>query len=196
VYAYILRRGYAPEDAEDLTQEFFTRLIEKRHLRNVSSERGSVGCYLFGAVRHFLADERDRARAKKRGGSAIRVAIDDPEAGPDAEPADFRTPAGRYESRRALAVLAQARRRLRREFRGRGQAERFERFEPMLTDWRPSQGYGAAACELGVSRTVIKVGIHRLRHRYGEVLREELSKAARGRDIAGEIRFLIRAVSY
>lgn len=185
VYAFVRHRGFSPEEAEDLTQEFFARLIEKELYLDVRSDRGSLADFLFGCVRHFLADERDRMRAQKRGGSATRVPLEDTEF----ERADLRTPARCYETRWALAVLGQARERLRRH------SARFERLEPMLTDWRPRQGYAEAARAMGLSETAVKVGVHRLRHRYGEVLREEMAKAAGGNDVAGEIRFLIGAVS-
>jgi RNA polymerase sigma-70 factor (ECF subfamily) len=189
VYSFIRRRGYSHEEAEDLTQEFFTRLIEKNYLRGARRERGTPGAFVLGCLRHFLANEWDRARAQKRGGTAKVVAIDDPERDPRDEPSHPVTPERNYENRWALGVLDRTVGRLRAEFRERGQLRRFAQFEPFLTGPQEDGAYAGVAAALRLSETAVKVGVHRFRQRYGALLREEL-----GGDADGEIRFLIRAV--
>jgi RNA polymerase sigma-70 factor (ECF subfamily) len=196
VYAFIRRRGHTPEEAEDLTQEFFTRLIETNMLRSARSDRGSFGGFLMGCVRHFLSNEWDRAHAWKRGGAAVVVEIDDPEHDRRGEPVDRTTPDRLYETAYALGLLDRSLVRVRGECRDGNQRRRFDQFEGFLTGGQPGCSYARVAGELGLAETAAKVAVHRLRRRYGAVLREELARTAGpGGDIQGEIRFLIRAVS-
>jgi DNA-directed RNA polymerase specialized sigma24 family protein len=195
VYAFILRRGYRPEEAEDLTQEFFVRLIEKNVLGDARSERGAFGGFLLGCLRNFLANEWDRSQARKRGGGAAVVAIDDPERSREGEPVNRVTPDKLYETRCALGLLDRTWDLLRRESRERGQSQRFARFGPLLRGAQPCRTYAGVAGDLRLTETAVKVAVHRLRRRYGVLLREEMARAAGpGGDVEGEIRFLIRVV--
>jgi RNA polymerase sigma-70 factor (ECF subfamily) len=189
VFSYIRRRGHTPEDAEDLAQEFFARLIEKNYLSAAHRERGNFGCFLMACVRHFLANESDRSRAAKRGGGKAMAPIE------GIEPPDRTTPERLYEQRWARGVLDRTMGRLRCEARcSASRARRFARMAPFLAGGSPDRSYAEVARDLAVSETAVKVGVHRLRRRYGALLRKEMAQTAGGRgDVEGEIRFLFRA---
>ena len=199
IYAYIRRLGYPQEDAEDLTQGFFARVLEKAYLRDFQRERGRFRSFLLGALKHFIANERDWARAEKRGGASIVVPLDavlrTAEARYGLEPRDSLSPEKLFERQWALALLDRVHGRLRADAAARGKREQFERLKSYLLADDRGDGYRAAADDLKTSEGAIKVAVHRLRARFRDVLREEIAQTVDDpADIGQELRDLMAAI--
>lgn len=198
VYAFIRRRGHDADAAADLAQGFFTRLLEKGFLAGARQERGRFRSYLLGAVRHYLANERDRALAARRGGRTAIVSLDR-DAGEDRyrrEPADSLTPEKQFERRWALTMLERVLQSLAREYAETGRAVHFDRLKAFLTDPAEPGAYRQAARDLRMTEGAVRVAAHRLRRRYRDLLREEVSQTvARPGDVEAELRHLLEAVS-
>lgn len=197
VYAFIRRHGLAPADAEDLTQSYFARFFEKGYLHDFRPEAGRFRTFLRASVSHFLANEWDRERAKKRGGGVPRISLDAASAEERLrlEPVDRLTPEAVFERTWAAAVLARCLDRLREEHTAGGGRERFDRLKPFLTGDGASGQYAALARELGLGESTVRVAVHRLRRRFATVLREEVANTvADAKDVDGEIRFLLEAL--
>jgi len=177
LYAYVRRRGYEAHDAQDLTQEFFARLLAQGWLGQADRERGRFRTFLLSAMSHFLANQWDKARAQKRGGSVrlVPLQIDEAETRYGREPADPSTPEQAYERRWVLALLDEVLTRLQQECAKEGKAELFERLKPCLVGERESQPYPELAAQLGLSEGAVKVAVHRLRRRYRHLLRSEIA---------------------
>jgi DNA-directed RNA polymerase specialized sigma24 family protein len=193
VYAFIRRCGHTPDQAQDLTQGFFARLLEKQYLRDVDRQRGRFRSFLLAAVKHFLANERDRAQALKRGGGHVPVSIDLLEAESWYKPAavENTTPESLFERRWALSVLDQVMARLRAEYSAMGKADLFERLEALLTKDADAR-CEALALEMGVSAGALRMSLHRLRRKYRHILREEIAETvSTPTEIDEEIRFLM-----
>jgi RNA polymerase sigma factor (sigma-70 family) len=189
VYAFVRRR-----DAEDLTQEYFARFLEKRFLDDVRPERGRFRSFLLVSVRNFLHNERDRARALKRGGGERPVPLhgEDGEIRYGLEPADAVTPEVLFERAWVRAVLDRALERLQAQSEGELQADRFARLRPLLTGDGPDATYAEIAREWGVGEPAVRVAVHRLRRRFGAALREEVGRTVEDpRDVEEEIRHLL-----
>jgi RNA polymerase sigma-70 factor (ECF subfamily) len=196
VYAYVRRRGHAPDEAEDLTQAFFAKLLEKRYVRDADPERGRFRSFLLAAVKHFLSNERDRVEALKRGGGRPLVSLDleTAEGRYRVEPSHDVTPERVYERRWALTLLDRTLARLRAEYERAGQAPRFERLKGYLTG-EASGGYAEAMAALGLSEGAVKVAVHRLRRRYRELLRAEIAETVEDASaVEGELRALFAAL--
>jgi RNA polymerase sigma-70 factor (ECF subfamily) len=198
LYAYARRQGSRPEDAQDLTQEFFTRMLERDYLRIADPERGKFRSFLLTAFKHFLAKERDRARALKRGGGSELLPLDF-QAGEQRysrEPAHQATPERIFERRWALTLLDRVLSRLREEFEQAAKQRIFERLKTCLTgEKNPGDHYQAIARELQMTEGAVKVAVYRLRRRYQELLREEIAQTvAAPEDIDDELRHLFEAV--
>src|SRR5262249_27353771 len=155
----------------------FARLLEKDFLAAVDRDKGKFRSFLAAACNHFLANEHDRARAKKRGGGRPVLSLDaaDAEGRYRAEPADDLTPGKLFERRWALALLQQVMTRLRAEFEAKGKGRLFDRLRGFLVGEKAG-GYRRAAEELGLSEGAVKVAVHRLRQRYRELLHEEIGR--------------------
>jgi len=198
IYVFIRRRGHDAHDAQDLTQEFFARLLEKNFLAGVDREKGRFRSFLLASVKHFLANEWDKASAQKRGGGRIPISIDAAaaESSFGLEPASAMTPERIFERRWALALLDQVLRRLREEYTRDGKAEQFEQLKPTLTEASRSVPYAQIAVHLGASEGAVKVAVHRLRQRYRELLRAEIADTvASPAEIDDEIRNLFAALA-
>jgi RNA polymerase sigma factor (sigma-70 family) len=194
VYAFIRRSEGSPDDAEDLTQEYFARFLEKRFLDDVRPERGRFRSFLLVSVRNFLHNERDRARAQKRGGGERPLPIHDGdgEVRYGREPVDAVTPDVLFERAWVRAVLDRALARLEAESDGEIQGGRFARLRPFLTGDGPDATYAEIAREWGVGESAVRVAVHRLRRRFGAALREEVSGTVEDpRDVEAEIRHLL-----
>lgn len=174
LYAYIRRRGKGPEDAQDLTQEFLARLIEKRWLAEVEPRIARFRSFLITALDRFLINEYDRSQAAKRGGGKPLISLDQERAEGRyaAEPFTDETPERLFDRRWALALLDQALTRLRAENTAGGKARLFELLNPFLSREAESEEYARIAPQLGLSINAIGVAVHRLRQRYREVVRE------------------------
>src|SRR5262245_29693919 len=158
LYAYVRRCGESPDNAEDLTQEFFARLLEKDWLRAANPHRGRFRWFLLASLKHFLANQRDRNRTLKRGGRHWHVSLEelDPEKRYALEPADEMSADKAYDRSWALTLLERARSRLREEFSAAGRSERFEAVEPFLPGERSSATYAEVARRLGVAEGTVK----------------------------------------
>jgi RNA polymerase sigma-70 factor (ECF subfamily) len=172
-------------------------MLEKNYLGDADRERGRFRTFLLSSVKHFLANEWDKAHALKRGGGQIVVPIDPVEAevryAPEA--VEQRTPESLFERRWALSVLEQVMRELRTEFAGIGKAEYFDRLQPLLNGDPEADPYDALAAELGASPGAVRVKVHRMRRRYRDLLRAEIAKTvSTPAEIDDEIRFLLSAL--
>jgi RNA polymerase sigma-70 factor (ECF subfamily) len=198
LYAFVRRQGHSPADAQDLTQEFFARLLEKNYLDSVAREKGRFRTFLLVALKRFLANEWDRTRAQKRGGGAPCLPLDTDLAERlySVEPAaEF--PADRlYERRWALTLLEQTMARLREEFASAGRTEEFERLKVFLTADGQELRFAEVARALGKSEGAVRVAAHRLRRRFRENFRELISHTVSSPDeIDEEVRHLFAALS-
>jgi RNA polymerase sigma-70 factor (ECF subfamily) len=178
LYAYVRRRGHPAPDAQDLTQAFFARLLERHWVGDADRERGRFRTFLLTAMSRFLADEWDKARAQKRGGGVAHVPIqlDTAETRYGHEPADNCTPEQGYERRWALTLLDTVLQRLRTEYENAGKGELFTGLNSCLVGSRESQPYSELAAKLDMNEGAVKVAVHRLRKRYRKLLRTEIAE--------------------
>lgn len=197
LYAFVRRSGYSSHDAEELTQEFLTQLIEKHYLRDVDRRRGKFRSFLLAAMKHFLSKQRDRARAKKRGGGQAPVSLDfrDAESRYKLEPTDELTPERLFERRWALTLLDQVLQRLQLEYADAGRRPVFERLKGALTGSQDLPTYRQIAEDLAMTEGAVKAAVHRLRRRYRELLKEEISQTVKDPvEIDEELKELFSAV--
>jgi RNA polymerase sigma-70 factor (ECF subfamily) len=199
IYAYVRRLGYSPDEAEDLTQGFFTRVLEKQYLRDFHHERGRFRSFLLVSLKHFVANERDRSRAIRRGGGMTSVPLDDllheAERRYSLEPRDSKTPDHLFERQWALTVLAQVQQHLHDEAAASGKLAQFDRLKGLMLGDAGDVGYRTLAAELGMTDGALKVAIHRLRQRFKERLREEIAHTVtHPEDVKEEIRYLMAAL--
>jgi len=197
LYAFVRRQGKSPQEAEDLTQEFFLALVEKEFLAATGPEKGRFRTFLLMCFKRFLANQRDYARAQKRCGGRPLVSInrDEAESRYQLEPADAATPERIYSRRWALALLDQVLGRLEEDYRQSGKAALFTRLKVFLVADEPAESYAAVAADLGLSEGAIKVAVHRLRRRYGELLRHEVARTLENpSDVHEEIQSLFKAL--
>jgi len=198
LYAFVRRQGHDAHDAQDLTQEFFARLLEKNYLQDVDRAKGRFRSFLLASLKHFLANEWDRRKALKRGGNRTHLPIDSQSAETryGLEPAHDQSPEKLFERRWALTLLDQVLQRLREEFAAEGKVEQFDHLKVTLTTDRHSVPYAELGARLQLSEGAVKVAVHRLRQRYREVLRAEIAQTvARPEDVEGEIRHLFAALA-
>jgi RNA polymerase sigma factor (sigma-70 family) len=196
LYAYLRRRGYAPDAAQDLTQEFFVRVLEGRYLDRADPEKGRFRSFILTSLRFFVADQGDRQRAYKRGGGAlVPLEFSSGEDRFQREPANNETPDRIFERRWALSVLDRVVEKLRSEFVHHGRPEHFERLKIFLLGQSDAQ-YAALAKEMNTSEGALKVAIHRLRKRYRELFRQEIADTvADPAEVESELRFLAAVLS-
>jgi RNA polymerase sigma factor (sigma-70 family) len=198
IYAFIRRQGHNPHDAQDLTQGFFARLLEKNCIADADRSKGRFRSFLLGTLKHFLANEWDKANAQKRGGGRALIPIDvaSAETSCGIELADNLTADKVFERRWALTLLDQVLRRLRHDFANEGKEKLFEQLKQTLTEDSRSVPYAEIATRLGTSEGAIKVAVHRLRQRYRELLRAEIASTVAGPDeVEDEIRNLFAALA-
>jgi RNA polymerase sigma-70 factor (ECF subfamily) len=197
LYAYVRRQGHQPDDAQDLTQAFFARLLEKHYLQSADPQRGRFRSFLLTAFKRFLSRERDRDRAKKRGGGMKLLSLDF-EAGErqyNLEPAHEATAEKIYEQRWALTLLDLVFARLRDEFDRADKQREFNCLKVYLTGETGAPSYQEAAAELAMTEGAIKVAVHRLRRRYRDLVREEIAQTVAGpEDVEEELRHLFAAI--
>jgi RNA polymerase sigma-70 factor (ECF subfamily) len=191
LYAYLRRRGYAADQAQDLTQGFFIRVLEGRYLDRADAERGRFRSFLLSSLKFFVADEEDRGRAHKRGGGAlVSLEFSSGEERYRREPAHDETPERIFERRWALSVLDRVVEKLRNEFVQHGRPEHFERLKVFLLG-QSDAPYAALAREMNTSEGALKVAVHRLRKRYRELFRQEIADTvADPAEVESELRFL------
>jgi RNA polymerase sigma factor (sigma-70 family) len=198
LYAFVRRSGYEAADAEDLTQEFFARLLEKQCLAAADPQRGKFRCFLLAALKHFLANEWNRAHAQKRGGRQGVMSIDF-QAAEDRyrlQAADTLTPERLYERRWALTLLEHVLGQLREEMAREGNSALFDQLKELLTGQSGSRSYAEIANELSTTEGAIKMAVHRLRRRYRTLLKAQIAQTVAGpEDWEDELRHLFAAVA-
>lgn len=197
LYTYVRRQGVSQPIAQDLTQEFFSKLLEKNYVGIADRKRGKFRWFLLTAFKCFLANEWDRARAVKRGGDAPHISLDalNAEERFQHEPVDSLTADQLFDRRWALDLLAQAKRRLRQEFEEAGKVDRLRCLEPFLTRAPESGEYAAAAAQLQVNEAAFRQEVHRFKKRFGQLLREEVAHTViHPDDVADELQYLIDVV--
>jgi RNA polymerase sigma-70 factor (ECF subfamily) len=197
LYAFIRRQGYSADDAQDLTQGFFARLLEKNYLGDADQSRGKFRSFLLAAAKHFLANERDRAAARKRGGGRTLVSLDfaTAEGRYGREPVDAATPEALFARRWALTLLERVLDRLQDDYTAAGNVALFEGLKPFLAPDGSGTTYAELGRQLGMSEGAVKVAVHRLRKRYRRLLEDEIAHTVtEACEVEDEIRELFSAV--
>lgn len=198
LYAYLRRRGHQAADAQDLTQEFFTRLLRRNFPAQADRTKGKFRSFLLLTLNHFLADERERATAGKRGGGQPLLSLDAeaPEERYRLEPRDEATPEKLFERRWAHAVLDRALVRVREEYVATGKEDTYAVLQAFGPGEQKSLSYEDAAGRLGVSMSALKSMIHRLRQRHRELVRDEIAQTVTTvSEIDEELRHLMAVIS-
>jgi RNA polymerase sigma factor (sigma-70 family) len=191
LYAYLRRRGYRTEEAQDLTQEFLVRVLEGRYLGRADPEKGRFRAFILTSLKFFVADEGDRQRAHKRGGHMLLpLEFASGEQRYQREPAHDETPERIFETRWALSVLDRVVERLRSEFVQHGRPEHFDQLKAFLLGHADAP-YASLAREMNTSEGALKVAIHRIRKRYRELFRQEIADTvADPAEVESELRYL------
>ena len=196
LYCYVRRRGHGADEAQDLTQDFFATLLEKASLRAADPHRGRFRSFLLASMNHFLANQRRRRLAQKRGGGRVPLSLDFPSAESrfSHEPSHDLTPEKVYERRWAMTLLDRALSTLRQEYVAGGKAALFDRLSVFLAGDR-GPAHRDIAVELGMTEGAVKVAVHRLRGRCRQQLRCEVAQTvAADQDVEDELRDLLAAV--
>ncbi len=194
LYAYVRNRGYPEEEAKDLTQGFFTRFLEKNYLQNVDRERGRFRSFLLASMKHFLADEWDKATAQKRGGGKIPLSLDFAlaEGWISVEPAHDQTPERIYEKQWAVALLERVLEILEQDYIDSDRSPLFTQLKPLLVGEGKGKSYREIGKELDIPEGSVKVAAHRLKKKYREALRAEIAQTVENiEDIEEEMRYLL-----
>ena len=178
LYAYVRRQCQSREDAEDLTQAFFAKLLEKNYLAGLSSNQGRFRAFLLAALKHFLANEWDRANRQKRGGGVPLLSLDYQAADTryTIDPADQLSPDKLYDRAWAVTLLERVVERLRAESTAAGRTGQFEQLKFFLTVGTDQIPHAEAAAALLMSEGAVRVAVHRLRRRYRELLQQEIAQ--------------------
>jgi RNA polymerase sigma factor (sigma-70 family) len=191
LYAYIRRDGKNPTEAQDLTQEFFARLLARDYLQHLHHQQGKFRSFLLAYLKNFLSEQRRKAGAQKRGGGSVLVSLSEPigEEGYLLEPVDELTPDQVFERRWAQTVMQTSLDRLRQEYAARGQSALFEQ----LQNYQPREPGGKSYAQLGVdfdmTEAAVKSAVQRMRQRHRELLREEIAQTVtRPEEIEEELR--------
>ena len=197
LYAFVRRRGYSPEDAQDLTQGFFARLLENNAVATVTPAKGRFRSFLLASLNNFLAGEWTKAHAKKRGGGQV-ISLDAASAEtwlgqPVSREA---TPERAFELRWAITLLEEVYRKLEAEHRAEGKADLFAALRGTLAGPGNAAPYAGLARELGMSEAGARVAVHRLRQRYRQLLRETIAETVGSREeVEEELRDLMRILA-
>lgn len=197
LYVVVRRRGYSPEDAQDLTQEFFARFLEHKYMALADRSRGKFRTFLLRSLEHFLINEWNRTTAVKRGGTHQVLSWDEHEAERrySLEPADKASPDKLFEKRWAMSLLNEVMGSLRKEYSVPGKRELFEGLK--LSVWgEPTEStYQEIGAQLGMAEGAVKVAAHRLRQRYRELLRTEVARTvSSSAEVDDELRYLAAAL--
>ena len=197
IYVYVRRKGYGPDEAQDLTQEFFAQLIAKQHLLLADREKGKFRTFLLAVLDYFLAREWSRAHRQKRGGQFVFVSLDQqtPEERYQLGPADTDAPDKKFLRQWGLAVLEQAMNALERECADNGKGALFWEAKELLSSER-GPAYAEVARRLNMGEGAARMAVHRLRRRYGELLRSEITQTVGApEEVEEELRYLLSVLS-
>ena len=195
LYAYARRQGHSAHDAQDLTQEFIAKLLEKQYLKAAEREKGRFRTFLRVAMKRFLANEWDRVRAQKRGGGALSVSWDAAmaEGRYQRETATTLEPENMYERQWAMALLEQTMKMLREEYEMGDKTAEFDRLKAVLTAERGSIDYAGLAKDLATSEGAARVAVHRLRKRFRDLFRAAVANTVDDtRDVEDELRYVVK----
>jgi len=198
LYAYVRRRGHSSHDAQDLTQAFFTQLLERQSLNHADPTLGRFRSFLLASMNHFLTNEWKKAGAQKRGAGLQHVSLDwaAAEKRYDLEPVDRSSPDKAYEKQWAMTLLDRALKVLEEEYRHDHRPQLFSALKHTLVGSRESQPYDKLAAEFGITEAAVKVAVHRLRKRYRELIRAEIADTvASATDIDTEMRHLLAVLA-
>ena len=197
LYAYVRRCGHSPHDAQDLTQEFFRRLLEKHWLHDADREKGRLRTFLVRALKHFLANEWRRLSAQKRGGNQSHVPLDTALAESRFAADSKLSPDEVFDQQWALTLLDLTLKKLQAEFAVTGRAGEFDKLKSCLLAEQGAIDYSAIARQLGVHSGAARVAVHRLRKRFRQLYRREIAQTlVDGSDVDGELRHLAAALAY
>jgi RNA polymerase sigma-70 factor (ECF subfamily) len=197
LYAYVRRKGYQAPDAQDLTQEFFARLLARNYVTGADRSRGKFRSYLLGALEHFLAKEWRRTHAEKRGGGRAAFSLDEMDAENRylLEPTHELTPAKIFDRRWATILLDEAMARLSKECQADQKGNLFEAVKPLLSGDSAGASYAEIARSLNMTEGALKVAVHRLRQRYGDLVRAEIAQTvADPKEVDQELHYLLAAL--
>lgn len=177
LYAYVRRRGHDPHAAQDLTQGFFARLLERNDLSRITREGGRFRSFLLTALNHYLVNEHERNTALKRGGGQQIISLDDDSAEERYrnEPSHSETPDRLFERQWALTLMAEALKRLTAEYSGTGKSGTYEALRPFLSREPAAGEYAALAARLNIAPGTLAVQVHRLRERYRQLVRASVA---------------------
>ena len=198
LYVYVRRQGQRPHDAQDLTQEFFARLLEKKYLRLADPDRGKFRAFLLKALKHFLVNEWEKGRTQKRGGGQCAIPLDAEiaESRYAAEPVQALTLDQVYEKRWAVTLIEAVLGRLRENYETTGRLPVFETLKGFIWGEQTTLCYVELALQLGLTEGAVKVAVHRLRGRYRELLRAEIAKTvATPGEVDEELQHLIAVLA-
>ena len=193
LYTYVRRRGHHADEAADLTQAFFADLLEREDLKKVDPELGKFRSFLLTAMKHFLLNQWDKVKAQKRGGGKLPLSLDFSTADQRyrQEPAHDKTPEFIFQKQWAITLLDRVKQSLRNEFEGRGKAHQFDKLQAFLAGKNEAETMATAAAQLSMTEVAVKVAVHRMRQRFGELLRSEIEQTVSDTDeIDGEIQQL------
>ena len=197
LYAYVRRQGRSPQDAQDLTQEFFARLLEREYLRLADRNRGRFRTFLLTSLKHFLINEWKKTNREKRGDGQKVLSLDEEitESRFAAEPAVDQPPDALYDRGWAAILLDRALTALRTEFEQSGKLELFDRLKVFVWGEKNALSYAAMAAQLDMTEGAVKVAVHRLRQRYGELLRAEVAQTVPSpAEVNEELRYLVSVI--
>ncbi len=199
LYAFLRRKGHASHDAQDLTQAFFTALLEKEDaIDGADQTQGRFRAYMLGSLKHFVSNQRTKRKAQKRGGDRLHMSLnyDAAEAWYQIEPVDTQTPEAIFRRRWALSVLDCVLKNLESEYQSKGKATLFGLLKPCLIGGANEVSYEELAQKLSMSASAVKTAAHRLRRRYREVLKAEISQTVTSQEeVEDEINQLLSALS-
>jgi RNA polymerase sigma factor (sigma-70 family) len=198
LYAYVRRRVGDVHEAQDLTPEFFAQLLENKYLEAADPLRGRFRSFLLTAFKHFVSNQREKARAQKRGGGRkpLRFDFDAEDSAYGLQPADDLTPEQLYDRRWATALLTHVLDQLRDELSDAGKSSQFERLKPFLVGQAATKTYASVAIELGMTEAAVKMAAYRMRQRYQQLLRSEIAQTvAKPADVDDEIKSLFAVFS-
>ncbi|MBM3846044.1 MAG: sigma-70 family RNA polymerase sigma factor [Verrucomicrobia bacterium] len=194
LYAHVRRRGFDPDLAQDLTQEFFHRILKENYLGSADRTKGKFRSFLLAALDHFLLDERKRANAQKRGGGQVIISLDDEDAEGryQNEPASDTSPEKLFVRQWFLTLYDQVLRQLKDDFEHAGKGRQFEVLKVFLTDDTGFRDYAAPAAELGMTANAVAVAVHRMRDRCRDLMHVEIARTvASPEEMESEIRHLL-----
>ena len=198
LYAFVRRKGHSPHDAEDLTQSFFARLLEKNYVAQAARERGRFRTFLLAALTHFLADEWDKTRRQKRGGGREMISFDAASAEERyrLEPIDQLDAAKLFERRWITTLFDRVLARLEEEFRESGKGRLFEQLKGSLLAEQAGPSYAELGTQLGLKEDAVKQAVHRMRRRYRELFREEIAQTVAGPgEVEDELKHIFAVLS-